>query len=403
MVSFDKTRPFLVRMEGLEPAHLSALDPKSSVSTNFTTSANFISINRFRLTYPNSLLLKSECKDIYLFQTIKFLPIKKKDFSLFYKKVLGIARYFSSNPPIFAEKKMLSIDPKSLPIPKLHQYLLGAIGPRPIAFASTIDAEGNDNLAPFSFFNVFSANPPILIFSPARSGRNNTTKDTYNNVKMHPEVVINVVNHAIVHQMSLASSPYPAGLSEFTKAGFTALPSEIVRPKRVAESPVQFECRVNEVIELGSEGGAGNLIICEVVKMHIDENVLDLNGMIDQHKIDLVARMGGNWYCRADENSMFEISKPITTCGVGYDQLPADILNSKILSGNDLGQLGGIEEVPNETDVNEYKLIELSELFVSLEDNPVRLEEMLHLRAKKLLAENKLSEAWMTLLSFNNG
>lgn len=298
---------------------------------------------------------------------------------------------------------MLSLDPKSLAIPVLHKYLLGAIGPRPIAFASTVDAEGNHNLAPFSFFNVFSANPPILIFSPARSGRTNTTKDTYNNVKVIPEVVINIVNHEIVHKMSLASSPYPAGVSEFLKAGFTPLLSEKVKPMRVAESPVQFECKVNEVIELGNEGGAGNLVICEVVQIHIHEDVLDENGMIDQLKIDLVARMGGNWYCRATKNSMFEIAKPITTCGIGFDQIPEDILNSSILTGNDLGQLGGIEELPNETDVNEYKLLELSELFVTLEDNPAKLELSLHQRAKELLAEDKLEEAWMTLLSFNNG
>lgn len=298
---------------------------------------------------------------------------------------------------------MLSIDPKEITVQKVHQYLLGAIGPRPIAFASTKDAEGNDNLAPFSFFNVFSANPPILIFSPARSGRSNTTKDTYNNVKVNPEVVINIVNFDIVHQMSLASSPYEPGVSEFTKAGFTPLASETIGPMRVAESPVQFECKVNDVIELGDGGGAGNLIICEVTRIHIDENILDENGMIDQHKIDLVSRMGGNWYCRADKNSMFEIAKPITTCGIGYDQIPTDIRHSAILSGNDLGQLGGIEELPNETDVNEYKLLELSELFVSLEDKPAELERALHARAKDLLSQNKLEEAWMTLLSFNNG
>ncbi len=297
---------------------------------------------------------------------------------------------------------MLTLDPKTLPIQKLHQYLLGAVGPRPIAFASTIDSEGNTNLAPFSFFNVFSANPPIMIFSPARSGRTNETKDTYKNVKLNPEVVINVVNYDIVHQMSLASSPYAPGVSEFEKAGFTALKSDLIRPMRVAESPVQFECKVNEVVELGQEGGAGNLIICEVVKIHINEEVLDANGMIDQHKIDLVSRMGGNWYCRADQNSMFEITKPITTCGIGFDQLPTDLKSSKILTGNDLGHLAGIEELPNETDVNEYKLLELSDLFVSLENEPVKLEESLHLRAQELLKKNKLNEAWLTLLSFNN-
>lgn len=297
---------------------------------------------------------------------------------------------------------MLSLLPKELPIPKLHQYLLGAIGPRPIAFASTVDANGNPNLAPFSFFNVFSANPPILIFSPARSGRNNTTKDTYNNVKVHPEVVINVVNYAIVHQMSLASSPYAPGVSEFEKAGFTALKSDLVQPMRVAESPVQFECKVIEVKELGTEGGAGNLIICEVVKFHINEAVLDKNGMIDQHKIDLVSRMGGNWYCRADQQSMFEIQKPITTCGIGFDALPKDILKSTILTGNDLGHLAGIENLPDETAVNEYKLLELSDLFLSLEDDAKALEQALHLRAQELLKENKLEEAWLSLLSFNN-
>ena len=240
---------------------------------------------------------------------------------------------------------MVSIDPKDLPVQKLHQYLLGAIGPRPIAFASTVDAEGKPNLAPFSFFNVFSANPPILIFSPARSGRTNTTKDTYNNVKVVPEVVINVVNYDIVHQMSLASSPYAPGVNEFEKAGFTALKSDSVKPFRVAESPVQFECKVNEVIELGTEGGAGNLIICEVLKIHIHDEVLDSNGMIDQQKIDLVARMGGDWYSRANAESMFEITKPISTCGIGFDALPVDIKSSKILSGNNLGHLAGIEKM----------------------------------------------------------
>jgi flavin reductase (DIM6/NTAB) family NADH-FMN oxidoreductase RutF len=297
---------------------------------------------------------------------------------------------------------MLSLNPSELTIPVLHGYLLGAVGPRPIAFASTIDENGIANLAPFSFFNVFSANPPILIFSPARSGRTNTTKDTYNNVKKVAEVVINVVNYDIVHQMSLASSPYDPSIDEFEKAGFTKLASETIKPFRVAESPVQFECVVNEVIELGDGGGAGNLVICEVKKIHINEAVLDENGKIDQHKIDLVSRMGGNWYCRADKDSMFEINKPITTCGIGFDGIPDDIKNSPILSGNDLGQLGGIENLPDETEVNEYKLIELSDLFVSLEDEQDKLEIALHKRAKELLNKNKLEEAWKTLLSFNN-
>ena len=297
---------------------------------------------------------------------------------------------------------MIDINPQELPIPKLHQILLGAIGPRPIAFASTVDANGNHNLSPFSFFNVFSANPPILIFSPARSGRTNETKDTYKNVKVVPEVVINIVNYDIVQQMSLSSSPYAPNVDEFVKAGFTALDSDLVKPKRVAESPVQFECKVNEVIELGDKGGAGNLIICEVVKIHIAEEVMDENGLIDQHKINLVARMGGNWYVHANEKSMFEVVKPITTVGIGFDQLPADILASEVLTKNDLGLLAGIENLPNETEVNEYKLVELNNLFVTLDSNPSQLEVELHKYAQALLTENKLNEAWMTLLAFNN-
>ena len=297
---------------------------------------------------------------------------------------------------------MLSIDPKELTVQRLHQLLLGAIGPRPIAFASTLDAQGNANLAPFSFFNVFSANPPILVFSPARSGRTGQSKDTYNNAKAIPEVVINVVNYNMVHQMSLASSPYAPGVDEFVKAGFTPLASHKVAPFRVAEAPVQFECKVQQIIELGQEGGAGNLIICEVLQMHIHESLLNEHGLIDQHKIDLVARMGADWYCRANTASMFEIKKPISTCGIGYDALPPDIKNSQVLSANDLGQLAGIEELPNETDVNEYKLLELSSLFLDLEANANALETALHQRAKELLSENQLEEAWLTLLSFNN-
>lgn len=300
-------------------------------------------------------------------------------------------------------QEFITYNPQDLPIPKVHQYLLGAVGPRPIAFASTVDSSGIPNLAPFSFFNVFSANPPILIFSPARSGRTGEAKDTYHNVKATMEVVINIVNYDIVHQVSLASSPYSPETDEFVKSGLTPLKSETVKPFRVAESPVQFECKVNEVIELGQQGGAGNLIICEVTRIHIRPDVLDDNGMIDQFKIDLVSRMGGNWYCRSDKNSMFEITKPITTCGVGYDQLPEDFLKSTVLTANNLGQLAGITEIPNETDVNEFKLLELSDFFVSLEDNPAELELELHRHAQKLLAEEKLEEAWMTLLSFNNG
>ena len=196
--------------------------------------------------------------------------------------------------------EFVHLDPKDLPIPLLHKHLLGAVSPRPIAFASTIDENGVPNLAPFSFFNVFSANPPIMIFSPARSGRTNETKDTYKNVKSVPEVVINIVNYDMVHQMSLSSSPYPAGVDEFIKSGFTPIPSDTIKPFRVAESPVQFECKVNDVIELGDKGGAGNLVICEVTRIHINKEVLGSDELIDQTKIDLVSRMGGNWYCRAD-------------------------------------------------------------------------------------------------------
>jgi flavin reductase (DIM6/NTAB) family NADH-FMN oxidoreductase RutF len=297
---------------------------------------------------------------------------------------------------------MLRVDPKEIPVPKLHSYLLGAVGPRPIAFASTIDKEGNPNLAPFSFFNVFSANPPIAVFSPARSGRTNTTKHTYDNIKEVPEVVINIVNYNMVHQMSLASSEYPKGVDEFTKAGFTKEKSELIRPFRVKESPVQLECKVKEVIELGDQGGAGNLIICEVVLIHIQESILDERGTIDQRKIDLVARMGGNWYCRAYGDALFEIEKPLTTLGIGVDALPTDIRTSNILTGNHLGQLGNVEKLPDETEVNEYKLLELSDIFLKHQDNAKELEQQLHLHAAALLNQGKVNEAWMTLLSFNN-
>ena len=252
---------------------------------------------------------------------------------------------------------MLTLDPKELPIPKLHHYLLGSIGPRPIAFASTIDAEGNRNLAPFSFFNVFSANPPILIFSPARSGRTNTTKNTHDNVKTVPEVVINVVTYDMVHQMSLTSSPFEAGVDEFEKAGFTPIASDTIRPFRVKESPVQIECKVLEIKELGQNGGAGNLVICEVQKIHIDERVLDENQMVDQKKIDLVSRMGGNWYCRANDASMFKVDKPITTIGVGVDSLPINIRTSSQLTGNDLGILGNMQTIPTDEEIKAELLV----------------------------------------------
>jgi flavin reductase (DIM6/NTAB) family NADH-FMN oxidoreductase RutF len=240
---------------------------------------------------------------------------------------------------------MKTIDPKAVSTAALHGYMLGAVTPRPIAFASTIDSAGNVNLSPFSFFNVFSANPPIMIFSPARRGRDNTTKHTYENVLQVKEVVINIVNYDIVQQMSLSSTEYGKGVNEFEKAGLTPLASQTIKPPRVAESPVQFECRVNEVISLGTEGGAGNLVICEVLKMHINEAILDAEGKIDPVKLDAVSRMGGNWYGRAKQG-MFEVPKPLSRLGIGFDQLPEAIRTSKLLTGNDLAMLANVEVLP---------------------------------------------------------
>jgi flavin reductase (DIM6/NTAB) family NADH-FMN oxidoreductase RutF len=284
---------------------------------------------------------------------------------------------------------MLSIDPKEIPTAKLHGYLLGAIAPRPIAFASTIDADGNPNLSPFSFFNVFSANPPIMIFSPARSVRGNKTKHTLDNAMETKEVVINVVNYDIVQQMSLSSTMYPKGVNEFTKSGLTMLASDKVKPFRVAESPVQFECKVNEVIHLGNEGGAGNLIICEVVKLHINEAVLDENGAIDQHKIDLVARAGGSYYSRAKEG-FFEIPKPIATLGVGVDAIPKEIKESTILTGNNLGILGNVEQLPTKENVDNFAKV--NPQFIGLETAKK------HTFAKEFLDKNDVGSAWKVLL-----
>jgi flavin reductase (DIM6/NTAB) family NADH-FMN oxidoreductase RutF len=296
---------------------------------------------------------------------------------------------------------MLTIDPASIPQPKLHQYLLGAVGPRPIAFASTIDENGRPNLAPFSFFNVFSSNPPILVFSPARRGRDNTTKHTLENARKTRECVINVVNYDIVEQMSLTSTEYADGVSEFTKAGLTPVPSEVVKPFRVQESPVQMECIVKDIVELGTGGGAGNLIICEVVRIHIHEHILDADGRISPEKIDLVARMSGHWYSRANQG-LFQLPQPTTQIGIGFDNMPADVLQSKTLSGNDLGKLACAENLPDETMVNEFKLTELADLFIEFENDKAQLEIQLHLVAKKFLEEKKIQEAWMTLLAFNN-
>lgn len=284
---------------------------------------------------------------------------------------------------------MVSIYPKDISTKKLHGYLLSAVAPRPIAFASTIDAEGNPNLSPFSFFNVFSANPPILIFSPARRVRDNTTKHTLENVLKTKEVVINVVNYAMVHQMSLASTEYSEKVNEFEKAGFTMLKSEEVKPFRVKESPVQFECKVNEVVALGDKGGAGNLVICEVVKLHICKEYLNENEEIDQQKLDLVSRAGGSLYSRAKEG-FFEIPKPLTTLGIGVDAIPLEIRNSTVLTGNDLGMLGNVERIPNSKDVNKFAK-EHAEFVI---ENKVKK----HTFAKAFLAKNDVISAWKVLL-----
>jgi flavin reductase (DIM6/NTAB) family NADH-FMN oxidoreductase RutF len=298
---------------------------------------------------------------------------------------------------------MLTINPKEVSTHVLHSYLLGAVAPRPIAFASTIDRDGNPNLAPFSFFNVFSANPPIAVFSPARSGRTGQTKHTFDNIKEVPEVVINMVNYDMVQQTSLASTEYPKGVNEFIKAGFTPVASEMVKPFRVKESPAQLECMVKQVIELGDKGGAGNLIICEVVLMHVDENVLDANKAIDPHKIDLVARMGGNWYSRSSGDALFEVTKPIMNLGVGFDRIPEYIRKSKVLSGNNLGQLGNIENIPTTEEIVHYKESgAITEAFEMYGKNLDKLEDHLHHIAKGLLENNKVEEAWKVLLSFHH-
>ena len=289
---------------------------------------------------------------------------------------------------------MFSIEPRDVSVGKLHQYLLGAVGPRPIAFASTIDEDGNPNLSPFSFFNVFGANPPVMIFSPARRGRDNTTKHTFENAKKIDEVVINIVNYDIVQQMSLSSTEYGEGVNEFEKAGLTMLKSDLIKPFRVAESPVQFECKVKEIIETGTEGGAGNLVICHVVKMHIKEEILDADGYIDQHKIDQVARMGGNWYTRAREG-MFEVPKPLSTLGIGVDAMPEEIRTSKVLTGNDLGKLGNVESLPQNGEIEEFlkKNSKEAEL-VKTGD-----QEKIHKQAQVYLEEGKPEDAWKILLA----
>jgi len=274
---------------------------------------------------------------------------------------------------------MISYTPNELSTGKLHGYLLGAVSPRPICFASTVDNKGNINLSPYSFFNVFSAKPPIMIFSPARRVRDNTTKHTLENILETKEVVINIVSHAMVQQMSLSSTEYAKEINEFKKAGFTEVPSDIVKAPRVKEAPVQFECKVREVIALGNEGGAGNLIICEVVKLHINEAILDSEEKIDPLKIDTVARMGGNWYSRA-KKGLFEVPKPLSTLGIGIDQLPENIKSSTVLTGNDLGMLANVEQLPENR-------------------NGFTAENETHKKAQEYLCNGKITEAWNLLTS----
>jgi flavin reductase (DIM6/NTAB) family NADH-FMN oxidoreductase RutF len=297
---------------------------------------------------------------------------------------------------------MLTINPKEIKTTLLHSYMLSAIAPRPIAFASTMDKDGNPNLSPFSFFNAFGSNPPIVVFSPARRVRDNTTKHTLENVHEVKEVVINVVNYSMVHQASLASTEYPKGVNEFLKSGFTPLESVMVKPFRVKESPVQMECRVLNVIETGHEGGAANLIVCEILLMHISEDVLTEDKKIDQHKIDLVARMGFDWYCRASGNALFEVAKPNTKHGIGIDNIPEKIKLSKILTGNNLGQLGNVDVLPTPAQVKEYKqLSEIEKLEDRFGKNSEALKDKLHKLAKASLQKGEVDEAWKILLSFS--
>lgn len=289
------------------------------------------------------------------------------------------------------------ITPGEISTKQFHAYLLGSVAPRPICFASTIDEYGNPNLSPFSFFNVFGSKPPILVFSPARRVRNNTIKDTLENIQSTKEVVINVVTYDMVQQMSLSSCEYPKDVNEFEKSGFTPLPSDLIKPFRVKESPVQLECKVLQVIETGQEGGAANLIICEVVRMHLDERILDEEQQIDPHKIDLVARMGKDFYCRASGDSVFEVPKPNTELGIGIDALPKSIRESSILSGNDLGILGNSAEIPIVSEMtNNERLVNILKEYAH---DQATVQQKLHEYAKELIARKELETAWQVLLA----
>ena len=285
-----------------------------------------------------------------------------------------------------------SIDPETLTTPERQAILNSAVAPRPIAFASTVDSEGNVNLSPFSFFNVFSNNPPILVFSPSRRGRDNTTKHTYENVLVVPEVVISVVNYPMVEQMSLASTEYEKGVNEFVKAGFTEVPSDLVKPPRVGESPVSFECLVDEVKPLGDEGGAGNLVICRVKRIHINTEFLDENEKLDTTKLDLVARMGGSWYSRATGDSLFEIPKPLQTKGIGIDQLPESVRSSSILSANNLGRLGNAEHLPSKEAVKALKQDPEIDKILAGYSGEEQISQI-HMLAKSVLESGNLDKA----------
>jgi flavin reductase (DIM6/NTAB) family NADH-FMN oxidoreductase RutF len=291
----------------------------------------------------------------------------------------------------------MKVVPGEIKTAQLHAYLLGAIAPRPICFASTVDAEGRPNLAPFSFFNVFGSKPPTLIFSPARRVRDNSIKHTLENIYATKEVVINVVSYAIVQQMNLASCEYPVDVDEFRKAGFTPLASDMVKPFRVAESPAQLECRVLQVIETGQEGGAGNLIICEMLCMHLHDDILNEAGVIDPHKIDLVARMGGDYYCRASGSAVFTVQKPNTQLGIGIDALPEAIRRSPVLTGNNLGMLGNSSVLPI---VREPLYDDRLSTLLREHDNDGRaLQYALHVYAKELLDAGDVEKAWGVLLA----
>ncbi|EKB49000.1 flavin reductase family protein [Cecembia lonarensis] len=294
---------------------------------------------------------------------------------------------------------MKSIDPKEISTAELHGYLLGAIAPRPIAFASTVDKSGNVNLSPYSFFNIFGSNPPILIFSPSRRVRDNTTKHSLENVLEVPEVVINIVDYAMVEQMSLASTEYEQGVNEFIKSGLTEVPSTKVKPPRVKEAPAAFECRVKEVIPLGEEGGAGNLVLCEVILAHFREDIFNEKGQIDPFKLDAVSRMGGDWYCRAQGDALFEIPKPIRTKGIGVDAIPFSIRNSTVLSGNNLGRLGNVEALPGQEEVLEFATQPvIQEMRIRFQHDRESYINHLHQYAKEVLELGDVEMAWKILL-----